>query len=279
MFKDMIINQLQSSFLMLFNSLPNIIGAIIVFVLGKYFAKLVSGLLQRLIEKVGLDKLAAKINDIDVFRKSNIELKPSRIIPQIVYYFMLLIFLMIATDLVGIPSITKLVSDLINYIPQALVALIVLIFGIYFADLLKQLINTTLRSLGISSAQTFSTIIFYFVLVNVLLIALKQAGIATDFLANNLTSIIVGIVTAFAIGYGLASRDIISSYIASIYLKDKYRIGDIIGVEGVKGQIIHMDNTTFTLQTDDNRIVFPLSTFSNTKVALYSYRDKDIVNY
>lgn len=279
MFKDMIINQLQSSFLMLFNALPNIIGAILVFVIGKYFSKLIAGLLQRVIEKVGLDKLAAKINDIELIRKSKVELKPSRILPQIIYYFLLLIFLMIATDLVGIPSITKLVSDLINYIPQALVSLIVLIFGIYFADLLKQLIHTTLRSLGISSAQTFSTIIFYFVLINVLLIALKQAGIATDFLANNLTSIIVGIVTAFAIGYGLASRDIISSYIASIYLKDKYRIGDIIGVEGVKGQIIHMDNTTFTLQTDDNRIVFPLSTFSNTKVELYSYRDKDIVNY
>ncbi len=275
----MIINQLQSSFLMLFNVLPNIIGALLVFFIGKFVSKIISKLLQSLIEKIGLDSLAEKVNNIEFVRKSNIELKPSKLIPIVIYYFMLLIIIMIATDLIGVASITKLVSDLINYIPQAIVAFIVLVMGVYFADLLKTLVSTTLKSLGIASATTLSNIVFYFVLINVLLISLKQAGIATDFLANNITSIIIGIVIAFAIGYGLASKDIISSYLASIYLKDKYRIGDVIGVDGIKGQIIHIDNTTFTLQADDKRIVFPLSTFNNTKIELYSFRDTDIVNY
>lgn len=275
----MIVNQLQSSFLMLFNILPNIIGALLVFFIGKFFAKLLMKLLQSLIEKLGIDQLAAKVNDIEFVRKTNVELKPSKLIPSIVYYFILLILFMIATDLIGISSITKLVSDLINYIPQALVAFVVLIIGVYFADVLKSVVNTTLKSLGIASATTLSNIVFYFVLINVLLISLKQAGIATDFLANNITSIIIGIVLAFSIGYGLASKDIISSYLASIYLKDKYRIGDIIGVDGIKGQIIQIDNTTFTLQSDEKRIVFPLSTFNNSKIELYSFRDTDIVNY
>jgi len=275
----MIVNQLQSSFLMLFNILPNIIGALLVFFIGKFFAKLLMKLLQSLIEKLGIDQLAAKVNDIEFVRKTNVELKPSKLIPSIFYYFILLILFMIATDLIGISSITKLVSDLINYIPQALVAFVVLIIGVYFADVLKSVVNTTLKSLGIASATTLSNIVFYFVLINVLLISLKQAGIATDFLANNITSIIIGIVLAFSIGYGLASKDIISSYLASIYLKDKYRIGDIIGVDGIKGQIIQIDNTTFTLQSDEKRIVFPLSTFNNSKIELYSFRDTDIVNY
>lgn len=264
---------------MLFNILPNIIGALLVFFIGKFFAKLLMKLLQSLIEKLGIDQLAAKVNDIEFVRKTNVELKPSKLIPSIFYYFILLILFMIATDLIGISSITKLVSDLINYIPQALVAFVVLIIGVYFADVLKSVVNTTLKSLGIASATTLSNIVFYFVLINVLLISLKQAGIATDFLANNITSIIIGIVLAFSIGYGLASKDIISSYLASIYLKDKYRIGDIIGVDGIKGQIIQIDNTTFTLQSDEKRIVFPLSTFNNSKIELYSFRDTDIVNY
>ena len=79
------------------SAIPNIIGAIIVAIVGMLIAKAVSRIIEKVLGSIGIDKLAQKLNDIDIIEQYNINLKPSRIIGQIFYYVLLLIFLTAAT--------------------------------------------------------------------------------------------------------------------------------------------------------------------------------------
>ena len=99
--------------------------------------------------------------------------------------------------------------------------------------------------------------------------ALDQAGIQTDFIKSNLIIIVAGAVGAFAFGYGLASKGMMANLLASFYAKGKFIIGDVVTVDNTKGQIVAMDNTSFTIQTDASKIVFPLNKLTEKGIEVH----------
>ena len=102
--------------------------------------------------------------------------------------------------------------------------------------------------------------------------ALSQAHIDTDFIKSNLTVLLGAFAGAFALGYGLASKDLMSSILASFYHKDRFDLGDVITIEGVTGEIVEIDNASITLQTDGKRVVFPSSKLHSEKVEIHDQK-------
>ena len=111
---------------------------------------------------------------------------------------------------------------------------------------------------------------FYFLFINVVILAIAQAEINTEFLQQNISIIIAGGVFAFAIGYGLASRDVVSNFLSALYTKDKVKVGDIIEIDGEKGQVTLLDKTSITIASSDKKVVYPLKYLLNQKVSIYS---------
>ncbi|MCB0703936.1 MAG: mechanosensitive ion channel [Saprospiraceae bacterium] len=254
------------------SAIPRFFGAFLVLILGWMLAKFVSKLIKKLLTSSGIDKLADKLNEIDFIERSNFKITFSTLLAKVVYYIMLLIFLIAATDLLGMPAVSSLVTDIINYVPNLLSAGIVLIIGILFADFIKNIVQTACQSLGIPSSKLIASFIFYFIFLAVVMSALGQAKINTDFIRSNLTVIIGGGVLAFALGYGFASRDMMANFIASFYSKNKVNIGDVIRIEGMEGEIVDMDNSSLTLKASDRLIIVPLSKLTSENVEIMARR-------
>ena len=136
-------------------------------------------------------------------------------------------------------------------------------------DMLKKLVHTACASLNIPAAGLIANFVFYFVFINVAMITLSQAGIDTNFIQDNLSIILAGIVGAFAVGYGYASRPLIGNLLAAYYNKNKVKVGDTIAIDGVKGKVIELDNSTMTLEADDRKIVVPLNKLSSEKYEIF----------
>lgn len=251
-------------------AVPNFVGAIAVIIIGWIISRIVAKAVRKVLSKVGLDKLAEKLNDIEIIQKSNIRIVPSVVISKILYYILLLIFTVAATEMLGMPAVSQLMSDILNYVPSLISATIVFVLGLFIADFIKDLIDTTCKSLGIPAGKFIANFVFYFLLITVAMSALSQAKIDTAFITANLSIILAGIVAAFAIGYGFASRDLVANLIASFYSKKKVNIGDVIGIEGVKGTIVAMDNNSFTIQAEDKMVIIPLSKLTSEKIEIYS---------
>ena len=249
---------------------PKIIFSIVIVIIGWIIAKIVARIIKKVLESIKIDSLADKLNEIDVVQKANITIKPSAVISKVVYYLGFFMSLIIATDTLGIDSITNLMTDFINYLPNLFSAVIFFLVGLLIADSVKDLLYTTCKSLGISSASAISSIVFYFLLMIVTMSALDQARISTDLINDSFLIIIAGVVISFALGYGLASKEMMANFLASFYVKNKFEAGDRITVEGVEGQIETMDNKSFVLKTDNKKVVFPLSKLAHDKVEIHS---------
>ena len=249
-------------------AVPSFVGAILVFVIGWIIAKLLARLLKRLLKTIGVDKLAEKLNEIDIVSKSNFKIVPSELLSKILYYIVILIFAIAATDLLGMPAVSQLMTDIINYFPNLLTAGIVLVIGLLFSDFIKNIVLTACKSLGIPSANLIANFVFYFLFLAVVMSALGQAKINTEFLRTNLTVIIAGGVLAFAFGYGFASRDMMANFIASFYSKRKVQLGDHIKIGEVEGEVIAMDNTSITVQGDGSHVIIPLSKLTSENITI-----------
>ncbi len=276
---------LQSSFLekmkdtlaeqsgMFIATLPRVIGAILLIIIGRWISRLMAKVVRKLLEKMGVDKLAAKLNEIDLIHKSNIELVPSKVVSAIVYYILFFIVILIATDVLGMQAITDMMNNVLAYIPSLVSALLVFFVGILLADFLKRIVQTTCNSLGIPAASLIANVVFYFLFLNVAMITLSQARVQTSFIEENLSIILGGVVLAFAIGYGFASRPVLSNLLAAYYNKGKVSIGDYIVIEGITGEIIAMDNSTFTVESGETMTVVPLHKLSTEAYQLIKKKE------
>ncbi len=248
---------------------PNIISAIALVLIGRFISKLIAGMVKRILVKIKIDRFGEKLNEIDMVEKANMEIKLSSIFGKIVYYFLFVFFLVAATDVLNMAAISELVLGLFNLIPKLIVGFIILIFGLLLSEGIRKLVETTLISLGLPSAKIIASVLFYFLLINVIVSAVAQAEINTAFLEQNISIIIAGAVLAFAIGYGLASREVVANFLSFFYSKDKVQIGDVITIDGDKGKVTDISRNSFTVDTGDRMVVYPLKMLMTEKIAIH----------
>ncbi len=249
--------------------IPNLLGALAVLIIGLIVSRLASKFVRRILIAIGTDKLAQRLNEIEIVYKSNIQLAPSKLLSKAVYYFLLFIFVVAATDILNMPVISQLMGEILNYIPILISAMAVFVVGLLISDFLKNIVKTTCDSLGIPASGLISNVVFYFLFLNIVMIALSQARIDTEFIQDNLSIILAGVVLAFAIGYGFASRNIVANFLASFYNKGKVNVGDIIGIDGVKGKVARMDSSTITLEEGGREVLIPLSKLASEKIEVF----------
>ncbi len=259
----------QSIVIPFFDLVPRLIGAILILLIGMAIVRFITNMIRRMLQRIGIDKIKDLLDEVEMVQKSNINFLPSVFLSKFIYYVLVLFIALVATSVLGIPEISELIQDLINLLPSILVAIVILIIGVLLAESIKNIVHTTCKSLGIPAAKVVASFVFFFVLINALMIALKKATIPTDFLTDNLTVILGGIVIAFAIGYGLASKDLMSNYLASIYSKNKFNIGDVITVDNVTGEILDMDTSSLTLLSEGKRLIIPLNRLSSGNIVIH----------
>ncbi|MBB6001720.1 mechanosensitive ion channel family protein [Arcicella rosea] len=251
----------------LFLFTPRVLGAIILLILGIIIAKIVTNILQKGLEKTGFDKLGDKLNTIEIIQRFG-SIKLSKLVSKTLYYFILLVFTTAATETLGMEVLTNMVTSLVNLIPKLIASALMLLAGVMIADALKNSVTNICKSLKIDSGKLLGNIVFFFFLIIALIAALKQAGIETSLLESSFNLIIGGIILAFAVGYGMASKDVLANILSNFYSKNKFKEGQIVVLDGIKGEIITIDTTSITLKTGESNTVFPLSILQNQKVEI-----------
>lgn len=267
---EILINTFNTLINQFIDFVPRLMGCFVILVVGYLVAKGVAVLVKNVLGRVGFDRIGAKLNEISIVKQLKTEIKLSEIIAKVLYYFILLVFLTAATETLGVDAITSMVLSIVNFIPQLIAAAIMLQVGIMLADVIKNTVTSLCKSFNIPSAKLIGNIVFIFFLIITFISALGQIGIETALLESSFNLILGGIVAAFALGYGIASRDVLANMIASLYSRKKYKEGQVVKLDDVKGIITRIDHVSVTIQSADVITVLPLQLFQSRKVEIFN---------
>lgn len=249
--------------------LPNVLGALLILIVGWLISKGIASVLDKILLGLKFDSLAEKLKVAELLERGNIESPPSKIISQFVYWILLLLVFITASDILGWKSISDEISKLISYLPTLFSAIILFILGSFIASFVRDMIRSTTASLGIRAGRLISQFIFYLLIIIVTLTALRQAGIDTTIITSNLLLILGAMLAALSISYGFASRDILTNILAIFFSRRTFQEGQIVEIDGIRGEIIQIQSISIIIRNENNeKIVIPAHEFVTKKVKI-----------
>lgn len=266
-------SSLQSFVQAVMQSMPKVIGALLLLIIGWLLARGVALVAAKILKVMKFDSLAGRVKAQQMLEKAHISLSPSEIIGKFAYWIILLLFFVTATDTLGLPIVSTQISKLIAFLPTLLSGIFIFILGTYIAGFFRDIIHTVTSSLGVTTGKVISTFVFYFLLIIVALTTLQQIGIDTTIITSNVVLFLGAILLSASISYGFASREVLSNILASFFTKRTFLVGQVIKVDDVQGQITRIDGISITLQTPTEKIILPIKSLIDRKV----YIIQDIV--
>ena len=270
---DTILTAFQNVISQMISVFDNFIGALVIFIIGWIVAKLLASFIGKILKRLGLERLADKLNSTEMFRDAGIVINPVKIIRLFVYWTIMLTVILSATEVLGLNIISQQISDLVDYLPRLFTAFIILGLGFYLSNGIKDFVAQSCKAYGLPSGKLISLVVFYVLFISIAITALNQASIDTSILSSNVILIMGGIVLAFAIAYGFAARNVLSSLLTSFYSRGNYQLGQVIEIGNYKGEIVEMGSVSFTLDTGETHIIIPLNRLLNEEVVIFQNKD------
>ena len=250
----------------IFNVLPNLIGAVLLLLVGWLIARGVRLAIRKLLRSRALHRMTEQLNKLPLLNSANLSVDSLTIVSQFVYWVILLIFFIAASETLGWTAVSTTLNNLINYLPALLSAIVIVLIGLYLAQTVRNVMQAALHSLQIGAGKLISSLAFYLLSTLVILTALEQAGIDTRIVTANLTLVIGAIVGAFAIGFALASRPILENILASFYGRKNFTVGDRVRVDAIEGVIVRIDTVSVVVNTGNSEVVLPAQTLVTERI-------------
>ena len=193
--------------------LPELIGAIIIFVVGWIIARLVKVGVEKLLRLVRFDTATEKTGVNKFLKKGEIVKAPSEIVGTLVYWFIMILVLIASLDALGLPIVSDMLNSIFLYIPNVVAAIIVLVLGFLMGNLLAAVVRTAASNAGLKNAEGLGKISLYAIVVFVSAIALIQLGIGEEIVASAFGLVFGAAALALALAFGLGGRDVAADYL------------------------------------------------------------------
>lgn len=248
---------------------PKIVGGIVFIVLAYILLKLILVLTKYILKLSKIDKLKNALNNSEALKNSSVEVDPAKIILQFVRLFIILLIIIIGSDIFGLTVVSNQIGRIVDYLPQFFSAVLIFAGGFYLANYIKGFLKSLIKSIDLNGANILSNIIFYIILIFTIITSLNQAGVNTDLITNNLSMVLGSIFLTLAIAFGLGSKDVIYRLLLSFYTNRNFEIGQKVIVEdNVKGVIVSINNICMTIQTENEKVVYPIKVITNKKIRI-----------
>ena len=250
------------------NVIPKILMGIGFIIIAWIFLKVVNVVLKKLLKISKIDSLTTKLNEAELFGKSDYTVVPSKIILKFVKYLLILIFVVIASDMWGLQMVSEGIGSFIAYLPVLISALLIFVIGVYVGSVIKNAIQNTFKSMELTGGNLVGNIVFYLIVVFIAITALNQAGVDTEIITSNITLILGSVLVSFTIAFGLGARDVITRLLFGFYSRKNFEIGQHIKTKKIEGTIQQIDNICITIKTEESIVVLPIKYFVDQKIEI-----------
>lgn len=219
---DVVRTSLLSLYATVAQFLPRLIAAIVVFLIGWLIAMLIAKLVYHIVRVLQIDRALEGVGFKKVWERSGFKLSTPRFFGELVKWFFIVVFLLSAANIVGLTEVSQFLSTVVLYIPNVIVAAIVLLIGMMVAKFLEGVVMAAVKAGNLASANLLGAMTKWAVVIFSLLVALNQLGIAQDIIRIVVTGVVAAASLALGLSFGLGGQKHADEFIGAM----KRRIKD-----------------------------------------------------
>ncbi|MES2933667.1 MAG: small-conductance mechanosensitive ion channel [Pseudomonadota bacterium] len=202
-----LMTSLAAAMAMIFSSIPKLLGFAIILVAGWIIAALLEKAISALLKSLKFNELAQRSGFADFVSKMGANTDSAGMIGAVAKWIIRLVALVVAFDALGLPAVSDVLRQLLLWLPNVVVALVVLVIAGLAANALSNIVRGAAAESGLSNANVLAKVASGLIWAFGIVVAVNQIGVATT-LVNTLFMAFVGaLALALGLAFGLGARD------------------------------------------------------------------------
>jgi len=239
--------------------LPNLLGAILLMLFGWAFASLLKSLSIRMTGI--LNRIFSRLFSKGNLAKFRLPEPLVTLFSKIIFWGTILVFAVISTQILGLTAFSVWLNRLVAYFPSLLAGGLIILAGILFSSLGKDLTASAAASAHIPKSKLLGGIVQGVILFTAVIIGLDQIGVEVSFLITLLAITMGAILGSLALALGLGTKDLASNLISGHHVQKVYNAGQKVRFGNAEGIILELTPVSIVLSTDEGKMMVPAKIF------------------
>ncbi|GAC1423190.1 MAG: hypothetical protein NVSMB6_24480 [Burkholderiaceae bacterium] len=226
-FSDTMLASMAGAMAMFFSAIPRLIGFVLILVIGWFIAALIGKAVGALLHAVKFNALADRAGISEFVRKMGVKTDTSGFLGQVVKWFIRLIVMVVAFDELGLPAVSAVLTEFLLWLPNLIVALVIVVLGGLAAQALQGLARGTASEAGFANPDLIAKIAKSAVWIFTLVIAVNQLGIAVTLINTLFMGFVGAISLALGLAFGLGGKETAAKIVSKWYSQSDYAASKI----------------------------------------------------
>jgi len=214
---------------------PQVIVAVVILMAGFAIAKLLSRMATALGQRLGLEAAAERSGLSTFIAYLGFRRSISSIVGSILFWLLMCVAIMAGFKVLGLAAVSSAMAELVSYIPNILLATVVLVLGLLVATLLRGIIADRADRVGVSYAQPLADACYYTLTAVTGLAAARHLGLQFDLLEKLILIAFGAVAVGFALALGLGGRDVMAGILAGHFVRQRFAAGDRVRFADIEG--------------------------------------------
>jgi small-conductance mechanosensitive channel len=196
---------------------PKLIIALAVLVLGWLIGSVLGKMGAQILKALKVDNTLRGAGMEDVLHKIGYRLNAGKFVGGILRWFVIIIFLTASFEIIGLGQVNVFLEQvMLVYVPQVLVAALVMLFAALIADALQNVVVRAAKAADVTSAHLLGVLTRWSIWIFAFIIALDQLGIGQPYLQTLFTGIVIALALAIGLSFGLGGQAVAADYLKKI---------------------------------------------------------------
>jgi hypothetical protein len=206
-----------SAIAVLLDAIPRVIGFLVILLIGWFIAAAVARIVAALLHGVKFNDLAQRSGFAGFVKDMGVQTDAAGAVAGAARWFVRLIVLVVAFDALGLPAVSQVLQRVLLWIPNLIVALVVVVLGGLAAKALGSLVRGATAEAGLSNPDVLAAVTRVVVWVFAAFVALDQVGIATTLINSLVEAVLITLALALGLSFGLGGRETAAEIIKDWY--------------------------------------------------------------
>jgi hypothetical protein len=248
--------------------IPRLITFAIILIVGYIIARLVRSALTKLLQFAHFDQIATRAGVTRALELAGTRLDAARVLADVVFWWIVLVFVEIAVNSLGLTEISAFINSVLGYIPDVFVAILILIVGSLLANVLAGAIRGATAEAGLTTSGLLANVARWAVLVFAFLAALTQLHVAENMIFILFAAMVGMLALGGGLALGLGGVDTARSLLSGWSMGRMLQPGQRVQIHGQSGTVVRHDLNATVVDTSTGRVSIPNSMLSTEEITV-----------